>query len=220
MRLKSTTVSWPATHKFTISPMPGRLLTKCIPVGIFIRDITGYAQNISEVKQILQKDYLKVDGKIRRNYRFPLGIMDIVNLGEEFYRVLPTKSGLSFKKITKNEANIKLLRIENKTILKKKVCQLNMHDSTNINYDKECNTGDVAVFDLATKKIKTILKLKKGSKVLVINGKKAGSIGKVENLEITRSYHPNIVTVSLNGVIVQLPRNYVFVVDSDDYAQN
>ncbi len=64
---------------FILAPRPGPYAkTKCYSIGVLIRDVLHLCSNLNEVKRILNSGQIKVDGKIRRDGRFGVGIMDIV----------------------------------------------------------------------------------------------------------------------------------------------
>jgi small subunit ribosomal protein S4e len=209
---------WPIekkTRKFVIEPRPGpHLKSKCIPIGLVLRDMLNYAQTLKEVKEILQSRTVKVDGRIIKDYSFPVGLMDVISIGSEYYRVLPGKKVLYLKKIGKEEAKIKLSMIKNKSCVKGKT-QLNLHDGKNMIAEKDSyKTGDVVVIDLE-KGIKEVLKFEKGATVLITDGHNIGSVGKIEKIIVTKSTQPNQIKIKLEDKDVAIPKDYVFVVGED-----
>lgn len=209
---------WPIerkTKKFVITPRPGaHPKSRSIPLGVVLRDMLHYAQTRKEVKEILNKDIVKVDGRIRKDHRFPVGLMDVISIGEEDYRVLPSKKGLYLKSINKEEARIKLSLIKNKKCVKGKV-QLNLHDGKNILVEKDdYKTGDVLLIDFE-RGIKEILKLEKGTTALITGGHNIGAVGNIADVIITKSPQPNQVSVVLGKKIVVVPKDYVFVVGKE-----
>ncbi|MFB6216470.1 MAG: hypothetical protein ABEJ72_05830 [Candidatus Aenigmatarchaeota archaeon] len=60
---------------WTVTPRSGpHPKEECIPLGVIIRDVMGYADSISEVRTILEKQYCKIDGSVVKDYRYPVGI--------------------------------------------------------------------------------------------------------------------------------------------------
>jgi len=205
---------WPIekkTKKFVISPKPGpHRKSRCIPAGLLIRDILRYARNIKEVKSILNKGVVKIDGRVRNEVGFPVGLMDIFTIGDEHYRILPSKKGLKLHK--EDNSNIKLCRIENKTCISKKV-QLNLHDGRNILVDKDdYKTGDTLIIDLEKNTIKDVIRMKKGSLGLIVSGRNAGKVGKIDEIITTRSPQPNKIIMKIDNESYEISKNYVFVV--------
>src|SRR3989338_3116438 len=153
---------WPLRKKakaFAISPMPGpHPKNKCIPLGIIIRDILGYAETMKEAVYLLNQGIVKVDGIVRKDPAFPSGIMDIVSVGDESYRIIPSSRGLS---LSRTGDKTKLLMIRNKSCVSGRI-QLNMHDGKNILTDNaDLKTGDVLAIDVESRQIKNTLRMKK-----------------------------------------------------------
>jgi small subunit ribosomal protein S4e len=96
-------------------------LKECIPLKVLIQHRLKYALNSSEATKIMKdkEGLIKVDGKIRRNPRFPLGQMDVVTIektNEHFRMLLDTKGRFLPHRIDEKEAGFKLCKV-----LKKKI---------------------------------------------------------------------------------------------------
>lgn len=82
---------------YTTRPSTGpHKLRECIPMSVLLKNRLKYALYARDVLSIvLHKDGLvKVDNKVRRDPRFPLGMMDVVSLdktGEHFRILLDVK---------------------------------------------------------------------------------------------------------------------------------
>jgi len=210
---------WPIERKqgkFIISPRTGPHSKKtCMPLGMILRDVFKYAANMKEAKAILNSGKIKVDGRVRKDYKFSVGLMDIVTIGDESFMILPSHRGFSFKKLKKNETHIKLLKIRNKVCNAGKI-QLNFHDGTNMLVDSnKYKTNEVVLFDIEKKQIKEVLELKKGSTIIILSGKSIGAVGTVEKIIVTRSSQPNMVVVKTGEKKIAVPIGYVFVVGDE-----
>ncbi len=208
---------WPVekkTKKYVMDPKPGPHSKKgSMPLGLVIRDILKYAQSSKEADMILRGGHVKVNAKVRKERRFSVGLMDVISMGDDHYRVLPNKRGLSIFKIDKKEAGTRLAKIVNKTCVKGGKYQLNLHDGSNILIDKDSYfTEDIILLDVEQNKIKDVIKFEKGSKALVIGGRNMGSIVTISDIITTRSSMPNQIVVELGGKVFTLPHNYVFPV--------
>lgn len=207
------------TKKFTISPRAGpHAKEACLPLGVVIRDYLKITENLKETKKLLNQRVVKVNGRVRTDHRFPVGLMDIIELGEEkAYRILPTKHGLDLKEI--KDKDVKLSKIINKTCVKGGKIQLNLHEGWNVLIDSKdkdkFNTGDTLVFNLKKNEIKDIIKFKEGNLALIIGGSNIGKLGKIEKIKVIRSPHPNMVTLIVDGSKIAVPIHYVFVVGKD-----
>jgi small subunit ribosomal protein S4e len=155
---------------------------------LIIRDILGLAETQKEAKTIISQGKIKVDGKIQREERFPIGLMDVISIPalEKSYRVLPSEKGLIFHPIDKEEADFKLCRIENKNRLKGGHVQLNLHDGRNVlvklndpkNPEEDIyRTLDVLKIRLLKQEILEHTNLAEGVPAIIIGGKNVGRHG-------------------------------------------
>ncbi|MBI4162759.1 MAG: 30S ribosomal protein S4e [Candidatus Aenigmarchaeota archaeon] len=204
--------------KFTVTPSPGPHSSgACIPIAVVLRDILKTAEDMSEVKQIIAAGSVKVNGKIRRDKKFPVGLMDVLEVGEKYYRVLVGNKGLKLYEIKKKDA-VPLMQIKNKTYVKKNkkgLClQFNMHDGTNMLIDnsKDYSTGDVLV--LKDGKISDVLPFAKDSLGIITKGNNIGAVGTVENIIVKQASLKNEVILNVNGKSekILVPKNYVFII--------
>ncbi|MCC6052223.1 MAG: 30S ribosomal protein S4e, partial [Fervidicoccaceae archaeon] len=130
---------WPIPVKerfWTVKPSPGpHPIEASIPLAILIRDMMRYATTLREARKIIAKGLIEVDGRVRRNYKYPVGIFDVIRLVpvNKYYRVVPDNTSfMKLVEISPEEARLKPLRIENKTTVKGGHIQLNLSDGSNI----------------------------------------------------------------------------------------
>jgi len=204
---------------FTTRPNPGgHRLDMCIPLGTLLRELIKCAKTEREGKTVLCTKNILVDGKRRKERKFPVGIMDVVDIEEikEYYRILLNKNGnLYAQPVKKEETASKLCRIRNKTILGKDKIQLNLSDGRNllVKKDEGYKTGDTLVMSLPDQKIKNHLKLEKGASIYLIGGKNIGCAGTVEHAD------GNKITYRLSdekqGKKHDTLKEYVFVVGKE-----
>jgi len=89
-------------------------LKRCLTINTLLQENLDYATRAKEVKRILYNKELLVDKIARKDYKFPLGLMDVVEFPtlKEAYRVVYNAQGfLRPIKIDAKEANLKLLKI-------------------------------------------------------------------------------------------------------------
>ena len=185
-------------HKWTVKPSPGpHSVERGIPILLVIRDILKYCDTGPEGRRIMGSGQIMVDGKNTRDYKRPLGFMDVVSVptnGENFRVLLDNRGKIRVIKISKTESKWKLTRIENKVMVKGGKVQLNLHDGRNILIKKnKYKTGDVLKIELPSQKILAEYPFEKGNTAMVIDGKHAGQIAPIYDYEVTRSSQPNIV---------------------------
>ena len=213
---------WPIerkTKQYIVTPRPGpHPKNLSIPLAVVIRDILGYAHTIKEVKSALNKGNIKIDSKIKKDHAYPVGLMDIITIGEASYRVVPYYKGFNIIKIKQDESSNKLCRVRNKTCIGKKT-QINLHDGKNLLVENaEGNTyktGDVIVLDTKKNSIKQHLKIEKGMSAIIIAGHSIGKIGKIEEIIITKSSQPNQIVINVENRKIPIPKDYIFVIGKE-----
>ncbi|MFH1774986.1 MAG: 30S ribosomal protein S4e [Methanobacteriota archaeon] len=211
--------------KFVVKPVPGpHKIEESIPLLLVVRDILGYAKTSREAKKIINEGRIVVDKKIRRDLRFPAGLMDIIEIpttNEGWIVLLDGKGKLTLKNISKNSSRYKLCKIVNKTVVKGGNIQLNLHDGRNFLVEKEKDeykTKDALLLDLEKNAIKKHLHFKEGSFAFITGGKHKSEIGRIEEIKKIRSSMPNIVVLSKDNEKFQTVEDYVFVIGEKKIA--
>ena len=221
---------WPIHRKeavWTFMPKPGaHSLSSSLPLAIIVRDILGFAKTAKETKKIISKKKILVNGKVRLDERFLVGFMDVISIPEikKSYRVLPSKKGFILHEITADQAEFKISRIEDKTIVKGGKMSLNLDDGSNFlidpndpeKIDKEIyHTLNVIKLSIPGRELLGYMKLSKGSTALVIGGKNRGQVGKVVSIEKQTDKKRRDLLVTLKNELgdqFQTILDYVFVV--------
>lgn len=197
--------------KFIVKSSPGPYSLKLsIPIALVFRDLLKYASNLREVKNILSNNNVLVDGIRRKDYKFPVGIFNVIEVKEtkEFFRIIFDGRKISLLKIEKKDANLKPCKIIGKNKIGKKI-QLNLYDGKNMLLDEDSyKVGDTLVIELP-KTIKSHLKLEKGNLIYLTGGKHIGICGSV--VAITGN---KIKYKSSEGVFETL-KKYAFVIGTD-----
>jgi small subunit ribosomal protein S4e len=184
-------------HTWTVRTAPGpHGLDKAIPLGIIIRDYLNLCDIRKEAKRVLAENQVLVDGKIRKDYKFPVGLMDVVSIPtmkKQFRMLYDQRGKLTLVPITPADASWKLRRIENKTILKGKKTQLNFHDGYNMIVENdEYETGDVLQIKFEDTSIMNRFSKEKGVVSLIIGGTHVGELANIDHIEIIPSSSHNL----------------------------
>lgn len=206
--------------KWTIKPSPGpHPADRCVPLGIVVRDMLMLCDNRKEAKKIIGSGEIFVDGRPRKDLKYPCGLMDVISIPKlkKSYRVLFDRKGrLTLIPIKEDEEKWKLCLIKNKTTLKGNKRQLNLHDGRNIIVERNnFKTGDVIKLSFEDNKILDVYPMEKGTIALVIGGSHIGEVAKIENIEITRSMQPNLVTLVKEDKKFSTIKDYVFPIGRD-----
>jgi len=224
---------WPILrkeYKWTVKPSPGpHPLERCLPLLILVRDIFKYAKTGKEARRLIGEGRFKVDGRVVRNYKFPVGLMDVIEITgvNEFYRILPTPIKVLWPhKIPKEEAGLKPCQIINKTTVKGGHIQLNLHDGRNVlvkvadprnPVEDIYETLGTVLISLRENTIVNYIPLKEGVIAIIYGGRNVGRVGKiVEIIPSALKRRKYIVTLEDNaGRRFQTSLEYVFPIGID-----
>ena len=192
--------TWPIHRKVNIwvsRPNTGtHSLDHCISLSVLLREILEVCKTSKEVKYILSKEQIKVDGTIRKDKNFPVGLMDTVQIKDKFYRMLFNKQGkITPISIKKEESNIKPKKVITKTSIKGKKLQINLFDGSNIISAKnDIKTYDTLVFSEG--KAKEKIDFKEGSFVYITGGRQIGKSGVLKKIEESKDFQPKKIIFS------------------------
>lgn len=220
---------WPILrkeYKWVVRPSPGpHPIGRCIPLLILVRDVLKLAENAREAKRIIFDGEVLIDGRVRRNYKFPVGPMDIVAIpkANTYIRVVPYPTRyLWYISIPIEESQLKLVRIENKTLVKGGNIQLNLHDGRNVVVSREeaakYKTLDTLLIELPTQRILQHIPLALNKYAMVIDGRNVGRFGKIVAIEERLGIKRRRLLVTLedpSGYRFQTILDYIMVVGDD-----
>lgn len=202
--------------KFITKPSPGPHKTEMsLPLNVILRDILKYANTNREVKFIIENKNVAVDGVRRKDYKFPVGLFDVLSLSEidEHFRIiLDNKGKINLIKIKKDESMLKPCKITGKRSAKGKT-QLNLYDGKNMIVTKDdFKVGDTVLITLGNKnfKIKESIKLDKNSLIYLTGGKHIGQIGRVQDIIGNR-----IIYKTESGEVIETLKKYAFSIGKE-----
>jgi small subunit ribosomal protein S4e len=214
-------------------PKPGpHSLSRSLPLLLIVRNILKFAKTAKEARNIISKEKIIVDGKVRRDERFLVGLMDVISIvgAKKSYRVLPYEKGLFLHPIDSSKATFKLCRIENKTIVKSGHVHLDLHDGSTYliqvsnpqNPEEDVyHTLDVLKLSVSDRELLGHIKLDVGAVAIVIGGKNIGKYGKVVSIEKKPSKKRRDLLVAIkdvNGDEFQTILDFVFILGGTESA--
>ena len=203
--------------KWIVKPSPGPHDKTAIPLLILVRDYLKLADTGREARRIIASGNILVDGVVRKDYKFPVGLFDVVSIPKMDlnYRIIFDENG-RYVPIEVEDYDKKLYRINNKTMIRGGRIQLNLFDGTNILATNEYKTKDSILMKIPEKEILQHLKFEEGALVMVTGGTHAGEIGRLKSYKIVRSSAPNLVTIEVEGREYTTIEDYIFVVGSKE----
>lgn len=218
---------WPILrkeYKWVVKPSPGpHPISRSLPLLIIVRDVLKLAKTGREARRLIAEGHFKVDGRVRRDYKYPVGIMDVIEIPsiDKRYRVIPVPTKvLGLVEISAEEAGFKLCRIENKTTVKGGHIQLNLHDGRNVLIrvsdprnpaEDVYETLGVLKISIPEQRILDYVPLKEGVLAIVTGGRNVGRVGKVLEIHRGMRRYRSIVTLEdSSGNRFQTSLDYIF----------
>jgi len=188
LKRQSSPKNWPVERKGTTYIVRSNFsFREGVPVLIVLRDMLKLAQNRSEVKRIIHSKQVLVNEKKVTDEKNNVLFLDTLNILplKKCYRMEFSENGKFYlKEIKESEANKKITKIVNKSMLKGKKVQLNLSDGRNFLSDIKCNINDSVEINLKEGKIEKCLQLKEKAKIVVFAGKHIGNAGEIIKLDL------------------------------------
>ena len=210
--------------KYAVRPRPGpHKLNDCIPLQVLVRDVLGLVDVGSDARKMIKMGEIFVDGKPRKDHKYPTGLMDVISIPKtkKNYRINIDYKGPKVIECSDKESNVKLVRINDKTLIREGNVQLNLHDGRNLiipvkNPKKPTEdvyeTGDSLLIELPSQKILEHFKFEKGNLALITGGQNMGIFVNIKNSIKNRSREPNMAICEKNGKEFESIKNYVFII--------
>lgn len=195
-----------ATHK----------VSNAVSINTLLKEFLGVTKTTKETKFILNQGKVLIDGIARKDYKFPVGLMDTVSIEtiNKHYRILYDEMGkLIAVPISAEDAKIKPRKIVNKVTMRGNKIQVNLNDGYNlIDSGKDYKVNDTLLFDLSTKKVKSHLKLEKGATVYIADGNKKGMVGQIKEITDIKGLQPNTITFTKDNTEFKTKKEYAIVI--------
>ncbi|HJU12949.1 MAG TPA: 30S ribosomal protein S4e [Candidatus Nitrosotalea sp.] len=213
---------WGITRKdkrFVVTVKPGgHKKDHSIPTAVFVRDTIKLANTLREAKSVIYGGKIKVDGVTRKSLHHGIGLMDVVEMQgvPEIYRLVP-KDLTVLKPIAINasEKTKKLLKVTKKVTIKGKKTQIGFHDGRNLISDAKVSVGDTCVVQVPETKILDIVKLEKGTQVIVTSGVNAGKMGRVAEMREGTFVLPKRALIDIDDRQIEVPSESIMAVGKD-----
>jgi len=208
--------TWPVNRKSTkwiTRPRSGsHPLERTVAINTVMKEFLEKVKTSKEVKAILNKGIVKVDGKIRKDIRFPICVLDVITIKDESYRLLINEKGkLYLNSIKKEEETIKPRKIIGKKLLRGNKIQINFSDGTNmLTSDKNLNVSDTLVSSGENKN--EHIKFEKGTLVYLLKGKQVGKIGIIKEIREGKGTRPSKIFFQSGKDSFETLKDYAFVI--------
>lgn len=194
---------------WAVKPSPGpHPSDRALPLSLLLRDTLGLTSTLLETKKVLAGRKVLVDGRVRTDHGFPVGLMDLVSLpslGASFLISVDRNGRLV--PLPAKETSSKLCRVTGKRTIRGGKIQLSLHDGKTVVGDYgEVRVGDTLKLSLPEYRVLERIPLQPGVWALVTGGKNVGRSGRVARVE------GRMVELEENGEKFQTTSEYVFPV--------
>lgn len=204
--------------KFAVVPHPRAALIHSIPIAHVLRDILGFANTIRETRYYLNNNKVLINGRVVRDQKQSVCLMDVITINDDNYRVVISSRGkLTLETISLEEAKYRALKVVGFSLLKTGILQVNFSFGGTIriakdkidSFRKEVSIDDTVI--LSENKMVGIIKLASGSQAFIYNGKKIGSTGTIEKDEdghIVMKDKEGNEFMTLKSYVYAVPKSY------------
>ena len=227
-------------YKFTFHGDGGaRKITEGIPLGLLLRDQLNLVRNVKELKHVLNKRQVLVDGKPRTSPKWIVGPNDVLSIPSvnAYYRLVPWVGRRRIKvlPIEEKDSNYKLSVIKNIRTIRGGLTQLNLDDGRNIvlkpeDKPEQYKTHGTLRLELPSQKILAYYPFELNAPVLIAKGTNTGLAGKLQYVEkrigknrsiaIVESGDDRIITAMENIIIVGKDKAEIPHFQPGDSAEN
>lgn len=173
-----------------------------VPVIIALRDMLKLAKTSAEVKSMIHRKLIKLNGSLVSESNASIKLFNILEADKSYVLSLSTTGKFFFEETKDNK--IRLCKITGKTLVKDGKVQYHLHDGSNVISKDKLAIGDSVYLDMSGKIVKH-KSLDKGSQAFIISGKYTGMSGKVDSLlanKVSISFKEGSAELSKTAVAV------------------
>ncbi|MCJ7608320.1 30S ribosomal protein S4e [Candidatus Bathyarchaeota archaeon] len=228
LKAKPAPAFWPIHRKedrWTVRPSPGpHAIGESLPLLVVLRDMLSLGKTRREVTILLSQGNVKVDGVVRKDDDFPIGLMDVIEIPalSRVYRVLPIQGkGLRLHEAPKEERDYKLCKITDKNTIRGGHIQLNLTGGRNLTVkvvdpknpqEATYKTSDLLRVSVPHVEILAHLPFLEGVLALISKGKDAGEWGEVIKISTPNYYGTSVTIRNAEDREIETISEYIFPV--------
>jgi len=189
-----------------------------VALGIVLRNFTSLARNMKEAKNILRASEVKVNGRVRKEYQFGVGLFDVISIEKQklFYRVLIDNKGRIILTEMKKDSNHKLSRVETKKATSKGI-QITTNDGITL-IGTNAKVGDTLKINVPENKVEEVFAMEKGAVVYITKGTHCAEQGKVVEIIPGTASRDKLIKVEQEGKEYATTAKNIFIVGKDKVA--
>jgi small subunit ribosomal protein S4e len=214
MKRSAAPAFWKISRKegqFVMKPSSGpHPINESYSLATLLRDVLKVVKTMRSAQSAINSDKIIVDGVVRRDGKFPVGLMDVINIPSmgKTFRLLPAKGSMLFPVVVDAEsAKMKLCKVKSKVKTRGNAFSYGLHDGRTI-FSKEdigINVDDSLLISIPDGKVVSKVKMEKGSLVIFLRGKATGKLGVVNKILSGGLTSQKSVEVDVDGSSVKVP---------------
>ncbi len=150
-----------------------------VALGIVIRNYTEIVKTMKEAKKILNNSEVKVNGVVRKEHQFPIGLFDVVTLAKQklFFRMVFDTKGRLVLKAIEAEAKEKMSKVVRKVMTSKGI-QVTTDDARTF-VGVKANVGDSLKISLPSGKVTEVVAFSEGAQAYITKGAHCAQTAKI-----------------------------------------
>jgi small subunit ribosomal protein S4e len=200
-------------------PAPGaHSLSNSMALGVVLRDIIRVADSTREVKKVLMEEDVLVDGRVVRDRKFAVGLMDVLSipkLKKDYWVGVDRKGRFKLFEVNAERSKFKLCRVEGKHSISGGAFQLALHDGRTAVGDREFRIGDTVKLSVPEQKIFSVMKLEPNANCIITSGKHAGELAVIDELYHKKGARRAEAKLHSDSESFITVRDYLFVVGDE-----
>ena len=208
------------TTTFTVKGRPGpHNKQTSVPLSFALVKILEIAKTTTEAKKIIADGKIKINGTIRKEAKFQIGLFDIISIEaqKKKYRILLDKKGrLVVKEIDAKIKDFKISKVVSKRMIKKGKIEVTTNDGFTIILEKEkINVNDSLKLSMPEQKIEEIYPLIQGNTAYIVGGTHVGDINTVKEIIKGTMQRKELVSLENKNTKFQTVTRNVFIIGKD-----
>ena len=177
---------WPIERKakkFVVPPRGSHAMDNSMSLTVVVRDVLGLAATAKEARHVIKSAKVVVDGRPRKDVKFGVGPMDIIEIaGVGTWRAVPGRR-ISFVSTSGPDSKLKLCRITGKRNVRGRKLQFGLHDGRSLLSEQTWAVGDSILLEVPEQKVVGHFRFEPGAMVLLTKGSRAGVVAKLDSIE-------------------------------------
>ncbi len=182
--------TWPINRKgmkWVAKSSPGTYPAQlAMPLTVWLCEILKAAETAREVKQIINAGEVLINSKTTKDTKFPVGLFDTISiekLGKNYRCLVDGNGKLRLIEISGEESKIVPLKITRKNAITGGKIQLGFNNGWAVLGESKFKVGDSVMFDTKERKIKSHIKLARGSMAYIFSGKHANTVAEIQGFK-------------------------------------